>query len=120
MSDREDAPRVTPAATPRAEALAEAALDPKKEEDVARAISHLTPDEAAHFLTILERAIRKRRFQLVGYLVALFVLLVGEIGALWYYGSSNEGEFVGWVFFVPLVAVALIFVVFGHLANRTK
>jgi uncharacterized membrane protein len=103
----------------RAEQLAAQALDPKKEDDVAKAISQLTPEEAAHFVDLLERAIKRRRIQLIGYITALVVLLVGMFFALAYYGSSEEGEFVGWVFFLPFIAVGLIFYLFGRWANRT-
>jgi hypothetical protein len=104
----------------RAQALADAALDPKKEADVARAISQLTPEEAAHFVALLERAIKRRRIQLLGYLVSLVVLLVGMLGALYFVGVSDEGEFVGWVFMVPFLAVGAIFYGFGRWANRVK
>ena len=104
----------------RAEALAKEALDPKKEDEVAKAISQLSPDEAAHFVAILERAIRRRRIQLVGYLTALVVLMVGMFLALAYYGAAEEGTFVGWVFFIPFIAVGLIFFAIGRWANRIR
>jgi hypothetical protein len=109
-----------PAEAPRAEALAEEALDPKKHEDVARAISQLTPEEAAHFVQLLEASIRRRRVQLVGYLLSLVALLGGMVLALAYYGAADRGTFVGWVFFLPFVAVALIFFVFGRWAARIR
>ena len=102
----------------KAEELADAALDPRKEDDVAKAISQLSPEEAAHFVDLLERAIRRRRIQLIGYLSALAVLLVGMFLALAYYGAADEGTFVGWVFFLPFIAVGLIFYLFGRWANR--
>ena len=102
----------------RAEVLANAALDPKKEADVARAISQLSPEEAQHFVELLERSIRRRKIQLFGYLLSLVVLLAGTFFALVYYGSAGEGRFVGWVFFLPFVAVGIIFYVFGRWAKR--
>ena len=104
----------------KAEELVEAALDPRKEDDVAKAISQLSPEEAAHFVEILERAIRRRRIQLIGYLTALVVLQTGMLLALAYYGAADKGTFVGWVFFVPFLAVGLIFFLFGRWANRLR
>lgn len=106
------------AAPTHAEELANAALDPRKEADVARAISKLTPEEAAHFAELLERSIKRRKIQLVGYLLSLVVLLVGMFFALAYYGAYGEGRFVGWVFFLPFIAVGLIFYLFGRWAKR--
>lgn len=103
----------------KAEELASAALDPRKEDDVAKAISQLTPEEAAHFVELLERAIKKRRIQLIGYLCALVALLIGMLLAIAYYGAADKGTFVGWVFFLPFIAVGAIFYLFGRWANRT-
>ena len=119
MADSKDVPD-TASPTTRAEVLANEALDPRKEDDVAKAISQLSPEEAAHFVEILERAIKRRRIQLIGYLTGLVVLLVGMFLALAVYGAADEGTFVGWVFFLPFIAVGLIFFVFGRWANRVR
>jgi uncharacterized membrane protein len=124
MVDRKESSRTDPgppsSAPVRAELLAAEALDPQKEDDVAKAVSQLTPEEAAHFVALLERAIKRRRIQLIGYLVALVVLMVGMFLALAYFGASEEGSFVGWVFLLPFVAVGAIFFVFGRWANRVR
>ena len=120
MTDRDEPRRADPVASERAEALAQEALDPKNEADVARAIAQLTPEQAAHFVALLERAIRRRRIQLIGYLLALVILLVGMFFALAYYGAAEEGRFVGWVFGVPFIGVALVLLVFGRWANRVR
>lgn len=104
----------------RAEALADRAMDPRNEQDVAEAISKLTPEEARYFVGILEKSIRRRRIQLIGYLVALVVLLVGMFFALAYYGAAEEGKFVGWVFLLPFLAIGLVFWIFGRWANRIR
>ena len=108
----------TPESAP--EALAERALDPKNEADVAKAISQLSPEQAQHFVAVLERMIKRRRIQLIGYLVSLVVLLVGEVLALGYYGAVPEGSFVGWVFFLPFAAVGLVLFGFGKWSSRVK
>jgi hypothetical protein len=105
---------------PDPDELAERALDPKNEDDVARAIAQLTPEQAEHFVGILERAIRRRRIQLIGYLVSLVVLLIGEFVALVVYGAADEGQFVGWVFFLPFLAVGLVLYIFGKWSASIK
>lgn len=88
------------------------AFDEKKHEDLARAIEKLSPDEAAFFLGKLERAIRKRKIQLTGYLVAMAVWLVAMTVALLYYGTHKG--FVEWVFVVPFGLVGAILYGFGR------
>jgi uncharacterized membrane protein len=104
----------------RADTLASDALDPKKFDDVARAIQQLSPQEAAHFAALLERSIKRRRIQLFGYLLSLVVVLVGMFLALAYWVTAEQGTFVGWVFLLPFVAVGIIFVVFGRWSASVK
>jgi hypothetical protein len=107
---------------PTAEELARdaATLDPKKIADVEKAISQLSPEEAQHFLELIERALRRRRIQFAGYMVALVVLVMSMTGALVYVGSAPEGTFTGWVYLLPFIAVGAIFWGFGRWANRYK
>lgn len=104
----------------RADALASDALDPAKLAAVEAAIKQLSPEEAQRFVDILEKAIRRRRIQLAGYLLSLVVLLLGMFAALVYVGRSGEGQFVGWVFLLPLLATGVVLVVFGKWANRIR
>ncbi len=92
------------------------AFDADKHDALAKAIQELSPDEAAFFLWKLEVALRKRKIQLVGYLVAMLVWLLGMIGALAYYGMASG--FVGWVFIAPFAIVGVVLYVFGWWANR--
>jgi hypothetical protein len=101
-----------------AEDMVEEAFDPKKQDNLARAIEQLSPEEAQYFLDKLERAIRKRKIQLTGYLAAMVVWLIGMVTALYVYGSSPEGTFVGWVFIIPFAAVGIILVAFGKWSER--
>jgi hypothetical protein len=93
-------------------------FDAKKHEDLARAIEKLSPDEAAFFLHKLEMAIRKRKIQITGYLVAMGVWLVGMVFALTYFGMHDG--FVGWVFLAPFGFVGLVLYVFGRWAERVS
>ena len=87
-----------------------------KDDELAEAIKQLTPDEAAFFLAKLERAIRKRRIQIFGYLVAVALWAIGMVVALAVFGMSSG--FVGWVFFVPFGAVGLVLWGFGRWADK--
>jgi hypothetical protein len=92
------------------------AFDAGKHDELARAIQELSPDEAEFFLWKLEIALRKRKVQLLGYLVAMVVWLLGMVGALIIYGMATG--FVGYVFILPFAVVGLVLYVFGWWANR--
>jgi len=94
------------------------AFDASKHDELAAAVEKLSPEEAEFFLKRLEVALRKRKIQLTGYLVAMLVWLLGMIGALVYYGMSSG--FVGWVFLAPFAAVGLVLWIFGRWANRIQ
>jgi hypothetical protein len=92
------------------------AFDASKHDELAKAVEQLNPDEAAFFLWKLETALKKRKIQLTGYLVAMVVWLVGMMGALVYYGTASG--FVGWVFLAPFGLVGGVLWFFGRWANR--
>jgi hypothetical protein len=87
-----------------------------KQEDLVHAIAQLKPDEAAFFLHRLEAALRKRKIQLSGYLVAMVAWLVGMTLALMYFGMNDLSA--AWAFIVPFGAVGAILYGFGTWANR--
>jgi hypothetical protein len=101
------------------DSLATAALDPKKFEDVARAIAQLTPEQAEHFAAMVRRLEKRHRIQLAGYVVSLVVLLGGLAGALLYLGSRPEGG-TAWVMMLPLAGVGLVFLGFGRWARSVR
>lgn len=94
------------------------AFDASKHDELAKAVEQLSPEEAEFFLKRLEVALRKRKIQLTGYLVAMVVWLLGMVGALVYYGMSSG--FVGWVFLAPFAVVGLVLWIFGRWANRIQ
>jgi hypothetical protein len=94
------------------------AFDSSKHDELARAVEQLSPDEAAFFLAKLEVALRKRKIQLTGYLVAMLVWVLGMVGALVYYGMATG--FVGWVFIAPFGLVGGVLWLFGRMANRVQ
>ena len=94
----------------------EQAFDADKHLELAKAIEKLNPEEAAYFLWKLEIAIRKRKIQIIGYLVAMLVWLAGMLFALVYYGTHDG--FVGWAFLLPFVLVGVILFAFGKWSDR--
>ena len=95
---------------------ADDAFDVKKQDAIAEAISHLSKEEAALFLFTLEMKLRKRKLQLVGYLVAMAVWLAGMLFALVIFGMASG--FVGWVFLVPFALVGVTLWLFGKWAEK--
>jgi hypothetical protein len=110
------------ATKPKAEDLARdaATLDPKKLAEVEKAIAKLSPEEAEHFIALIERALTRRRIQFGGYMVSLVVLVVTMAGAIYYAGVAPKDTFIGWVFFIPFLLVAVVFWAFGAWANKYK
>lgn len=95
---------------------AEDAFDEKKQQQVAEAIKNLTPEEAALFVFHLEMKLRKRKTQLLGYLVAMAVWLAGMLFALVVFGMLSG--FVGWVFLVPFALVGVTLWAFGKWSEK--
>ena len=91
-------------------------FDPRKHDDLAKAVAQLSPDEAAFFLSRLEAAVTKRKIQLTGYLVAMVVWLAGMLGALAYYGTHDG--FIGWIFLVPFALVGVVLWGFGRWSEK--
>jgi hypothetical protein len=88
--------------------------------EVAEALANLSPAETQKVLEVLEKAMKRRRIQLLGYLVAAFVLVVGMIGALYYYGSQAGTGFVGWAFLIPLGLCGVVLIAFGKWSERYR
>jgi hypothetical protein len=92
--------------------------DEKANEELDARLSELTPEQAEMFARALALAMKKRRMLLLGYLVTLFVIVFGFVGALYVYGRMERGTFIGWVFLVPGLGAALTLIIFGKLTKR--
>ncbi len=93
------------------------AFDRKQSHDeLAKAIAQLSPEEAAFFLHKLEMALRKRKIQLGGYLVAMVAWLAGMTLALIYFGMNDWSA--AWAFIVPFGIVGVILYGFGAWGER--
>lgn len=105
----------------RGSELAKQAITSEAEHDsIEDQIKNLNPEEAAMFVRLLEHTLRKRRWMLGGYLLALLAVLGGLTWALWYSGSQGPGTFVGWVFVVPPGLAALIIWAVGWHVKRME
>ena len=82
------------------------------------AVSHLSTDDATALLEKLSASLRRRKYQLVGYLVAAIAGFLGFVVALIVYVMHEPGTFVGWVFIIPFAGIGLSLFVFGKLADR--
>jgi hypothetical protein len=103
-------------ARPAEDPLVAKAFDRKQSHDeLARAIAQLSPEEAAFFLHKLEMAMRKRKIQLGGYLLAMVAWLAGMTLALLYFGMHDGSA---WVFIVPFGIVGVILYGVGSWAER--
>ena len=92
------------------------AFDASQHEALAHAIQKLSSDEAQFFLGKLERALRKRKIQITGYLVAMLVWAVGMFfGLVW--AGTHDG-FTGWVYLMPFLLVGAVLWAFGRWADK--
>lgn len=118
--DPADAPSDDPvhaSETPIAE-LADRAWKYADSDELRAALKDLSPEEAAMFVLLIEKQLKRRRLQLIGYGMSFLVFLIGMFVAFLLYANREPGEFVGWAFLIPFVLVAASFVIFGRLAKK--
>lgn len=73
------------------------------------------------FVRALALAMRKRRVLIVGYLATAISLILGLLWALYIYGKTRgSGEFMVWVFLVPLALGAICLITFGRISRSLK
>ena len=76
-------------------------------------------EDLERLLLALEKIQRKRRIILAGYAVAVLLLILGQLAALYIYGTWDNP----WrplVFFVPFGSVGLALWLFGLWAKRIR
>lgn len=95
--------------------------DVMSDEEFAKKLAALTPEQRSLFERALELTVRKRRILMVGYLATAISLILGLAWALYIYGKTHGGEqFMGWVFLVPPLVASIVLLMFGRLARRLK
>jgi hypothetical protein len=91
------------------------------DEELAKKLEELTPEQAELFVRALHLAMRKRRVLIAGYIAAAISLVLGWLWALYIYGAtSGSGEFMAWVFLVPPTLAAILLVTFGRISRRLR
>lgn len=90
-------------------------FDPKV---IAEAIATLSPEEAMVFMAHMDGALKQRRLQLTGYVVAALLWAVSMAVALYLYGTAARGTFITWVFLVPFGILGGVMWMFGRLADK--
>lgn len=95
---------------------ADDAFDKEKQDAVAEAMKQMSPEERDLFIYLLKSKYTKRKIQLTGYLVGLFLWLAGMMFALVIYGTASG--FVGWVFLVPFALLGATIWGFGKWSEK--
>ena len=90
-------------------------LSKASDDELAKAVAQLSPEEALFFLAKLEAVMNKRKLQLTGYLVAFVAWVVAMFFAVVYFGSQEGYPY--WVFLVPFALVGAILWAFGRRAT---
>jgi hypothetical protein len=91
------------------------------DEELARKLEELTPEQAELFVRALHLAMRKRRVLIAGYIAAAISVVLGWLWALYIYGATRgSGEFMAWVFLVPPLLAAILLVTFGRISRRLR
>lgn len=97
--------------------LAQRLADPAFRAQIEEAVASMPAERAAELVYMLEASLRRRKIELIGYLAAAVVLLLGMVIAIYLFGRSDGTWFVGWVFLVPLAAAGLVMMFVGRLAR---
>ncbi len=79
-----------------------------------------TREQIDALVAAIDRFERRRRLMLAGYLLALVLLIGGQIAAFYVYATAPQGSFLAWIFLLPFAAVGLVLWLFGRLARRPK
>jgi len=79
-----------------------------------------TKEQIEALVAAIDRVERRRKIMLGGYLVALVLLIVGQVIAFIIVGSAPEGSFLGWVFLIPFALVGAVLWAFGRWALPRK
>lgn len=118
---RRDPPPAADAPPPiKPKELAEQLNDPAFRERIEQAIAALPPEKAAELVALLEASIRRRKVELIGYIAAAVVLLIGMVIAVYAYGKAAHGQFIGWVFLAPLAAAGVIMIAVARWAAKRE
>ncbi len=103
-----------------AKELAERLADPAFRSQIEEGIRNMPPEKAAELVQMLEASLRRRRIELYGYIGAAVALLLGMVVALYIYGASDHGNFMSWIFLVPMALAGLVMWLVGRWSSADR
>jgi hypothetical protein len=101
----------------KAKDLADRLADPAFRAQIEEAVARLPPDKAEQLVAMLEHSLHRRKVELIGYVAAVVVLLLGMVVALYAYGARGGGMSGAWIFLVPLALAGVVMMVVGRIAR---
>ncbi len=100
--------------------LADRLNDPDFRARLEEGLRNMPPEKAAELVEMLESALRRRRVELIGYIAAAVVMLVGMVLSLYAYGVSDHRSFMAWIFLLPMGLAGLIMWLVGRWARDDR
>ena len=94
--------------------------DPAFRAQIEEGIKNMPPEKAAELVAMLEASLRRRKIELYGYLGAAVVLLIGMVVALYIYGATDHGNFMSWIFLIPMGLAGGVMWFVGRWSNRQR
>ena len=76
-----------------------------------------TQEQLDALVAAIDRVERRRKIMLAGYLVALVLLVGGQVAAFYLVATAPEDRFLAWVFLVPFALVGGVLWLFGRIAR---
>jgi hypothetical protein len=94
--------------------------DPTFRAQIEEGLKNMPPEKAAELVAMLEASLRRRKIELYGYIAAAVVMLVGMIVALYIYGATDHGDFMTWIFLIPMGLAGGVMWWVGRWANADR
>jgi len=100
--------------------LAQRLNDPAFRAKIEEGLKNMPPEKAAELVAMLETSLRRRKIELYGYVAAAVVMLVGMVVALYIYGATDHGNFMSWIFLVPMALGGAVMWFVGRWSNSKR
>ena len=94
--------------------------DPAFRAQIEEGLKNMPPEKAAELVAMLEASLYRRKMELYGYVGAAAVLLVGMVVALYIYGATDHGNFMSWIFLIPMGLAGGVMWLVGRWSNAER
>jgi hypothetical protein len=94
--------------------------DPAFRAQIEEGLKNMPPEKAAELVAMLEASLRRRKIELYGYLGAAVVMVVGMVVALYIYGATDHGNFMSWIFLIPMGLAGAVMWFVGRWSNKGR